>query len=216
MQLLSAIEARVLGSLVEKESTTPEYYPMTLNALVNACNQKSSRDPVMSLTDMQVLAAIARLRDNGTIEERNEHGGRVPRYGHHFERLITATPAERAALCVLFLRGPQTPGEIRGRTGRLHDFKTPAEVESTLNALMTRPEPVVIKLPRITGHKENRFMHLFCGPISGESEPTVAETVQPPAGDLADRLAALEDRVDALRRDVEAIKNRLSGGQGVA
>src|SRR4051812_33630569 len=110
MLLLSAVEARVLGALVEKESTTPEYYPMTLNALVNACNQKSSRDPVMSLDGMQVLAAIARLRDHGVVEERNELGGRAARYGHKFDRLLACSPAERAALCVLFLRGPQTPG----------------------------------------------------------------------------------------------------------
>lgn len=216
MQLLSAFEARVLGSLVEKESTTPEYYPMTLNALVNACNQKSSREPVMSLTDMQVLAAIARLRDNGIIEERNDAGGRVPRYGHHFETLVAVTPPERAVLCVLFLRGPQTPGEIRGRTGRLHEFKTPAEVESVLNALMTRAEPAVARLPRETGHKENRFMHLFSGAADGEMPATVAEPAAAPASDLLDRLAALEDKVNALRRDVEAIKARLSGGRDVA
>src|SRR5262245_39555373 len=100
MLLLSAVETRVLGSLVEKESTTPEYYPMTLNALINACNQKSSRDPVMSLDEMTVLQALARLRDNGIVEERSEHGARVSRYSHHFERLMPASPAERAALCV--------------------------------------------------------------------------------------------------------------------
>jgi uncharacterized protein len=210
MLLLSAAETRVLGSLVEKESTTPEYYPMTLNALVNACNQKSSREPVMSLDDMQVLQAIARLRDNGIVVERSEHGARVPRYGHQFDRLINATPAERAVLTVLFLRGPQTPGEIRGRTGRLHDFKTPAEVESVLNALMTRPEPVVARLPRATGFKESRYAHLFGGPL--DTQATVAETPAPaaaPAGD--DRVRQLEEKVDALRRDVEAIKERLAG-----
>ena len=214
MLLLSPIEARVIGALVEKESTTPEYYPMTLNALVNACNQKSSRDPVMSLDDMQVLAAIARLRDNGVVEERNEHGGRAARYGHKFDRLISASPAERAALCVLFLRGPQTPGEIRGRSGRLHEFKTPADVEAVLNGFITRPEPIVAKLPRMTGHKENRFAHLFCGPVEGDGMPD--EPAAPPAAALSgaqdERLAALELKLESLRRDVDAIKSRLSGG----
>jgi uncharacterized protein YceH (UPF0502 family) len=211
MRLLSTVEARVLGSLVEKESTTPEYYPMTLNALVNACNQKSSRDPVMSLEEMQVLQALARLRDNGIVEERSEHGARVSRYAHHFDRLTSATPAERAVLCVLFLRGPQTPGEIRGRTGRLHDFKTPAEVEAVLNVLMTRPEPLVTKLPRQTGFKENRYAHLFCGPVSGDNAESAAPETAAPAVS-PDRLEAIEEKLEALRRDVEAIKARLSGG----
>lgn len=210
MLLLSPAETRVIGSLVEKEATTPEYYPMTLNALVNACNQKSSRDPVMSLDQMQVLQAIARLRDNGIVEERAEHGARASRYSHRFERLVAASPAERAVLTVLFLRGPQTPGEIRGRTGRLHEFKTPAEVELVLNALMTRPEPLVAKLPRATGLKENRYAHLFSGPVDGAA---AAAAPEPPAAAAADdeRVAALEAKVEALRRDVEAIKARLAG-----
>jgi len=212
MLLLSPIEARVLGALVEKESTTPEYYPMTLNALVNACNQKSSRDPVMSLDDMQVLAAIARLRDNGVVEERNENGGRAARYGHKFERLLSCSVAERAALCVLFLRGPQTPGEIRGRSGRLHEFKTPAEVEAVLNGFITRPEPIVAKLPRMTGHKENRFAHLFCGAVEGGGELPAEPAVTQAGEQGEERLAALEQKIEALRRDVEAIKTRLSGG----
>jgi hypothetical protein len=218
MLLLSAVEARVLGSLIEKESTTPEYYPMTLNALVNACNQKSSRDPVMSLDEMTVVHALARLRDNGIVEERSEAGSRVPRYAHKFERLVPSTPAEKAALCILLLRGPQTTGEIRGRSGRLHEFRDPAEVDSTLQALMTRPEPVVEKLGRMSGHKENRFRHLLGGtaeegaaavsPAAAPAAPK-APLVTPPADDA--RLAALEKKVDALRRDVDAIKERLSG-----
>ena len=218
MLLLSAVEARILGSLIEKESTTPEYYPMTLNALVNACNQKSSRDPVMSLDEMTVVHGLARLRDNGVVEERSEPGSRVPRYAHKFERLVQTTPAERAALCVLLLRGPQTTGEIRGRSGRLHEFRDPAEVDSTLQALMTRAEPVVEKMGRQSGHKENRYRHLLGGaPAEEVSTPTgvapvaasAAPAITPPPDDA--RLDALEKKVDALRRDVDAIKERLSG-----
>ncbi len=218
MLLLSPVEARVLGSLIEKESTTPEYYPMTLNALVNACNQKSSRDPVMSLDDITVLQAIARLRDNGIVEERAQAGSRVPRYAHHVERLVPLTPPERAAICVLFLRGPQTTGEIRGRSGRLHEFRDPAEVESTLNALMTRAEPIVTKLSRMSGHKENRYAHLLSGAGQEESAEETAVVAATPAvtpakpGALDDaRITALEAKLDALRRDVDAIKERLSG-----
>lgn len=213
MLLLSAVEARVLGSLIEKESTTPEYYPMTLNGLVNACNQKSSREPVMSLDDMTVLHAIARLRDNGIVEERSE-GGRVSRYAHRVERLVPLTPPERAAICVLLLRGPQTTGEIRGRSGRLHEFRDPAEVESVLNALMTRPEPVVTKLGRVTGHKENRYAQLLTGPALEDAAATTPAQAGPvvPVTPVDDpRLAALEAKVEALRRDVDAIKERLSG-----
>ncbi|MBV9079553.1 MAG: DUF480 domain-containing protein, partial [Elusimicrobia bacterium] len=137
---------------------------------------------------------------------------------HHVDKLLPLNDAERAALCVLFLRGPQTPGEIRGRSGRLYEFRDPAEVEAVLQAFMTRPEPVVTKLPRMTGHKENRYAHLLCGPVSedtvlGIEGPAV---VPPAAGGKPtvddDRIAALEARVDALRRDVEAIKERLAGG----
>ena len=218
MLLLSAAEARVVGCLLEKEATTPEYYPMTLNALVNACNQKSSREPVMSLDEMTVVHAIARLRDNGIVEEKSEAGNRVPRYAHKFERLMPATPEERAALCVLLLRGPQTTGEIRGRSGRLYDFKGPAEVETVLQGLMTRPEPIVTKLGRMTGHKENRYAQLLSGALTEDaSAPMVPVTAPaaktaPAASD--ERLEALESKVEALRRDVNAIKERLSGAFG--
>lgn len=221
MLLLSAVEARVLGCLIEKEGTTPEYYPLTINALVNACNQKSSRDPVMSVDEMTVVHAIARLRDNGIVEERSVSGNRVSRYAHKVDRLVALNDAERAALCVLLLRGPQTTGEIRGRTGRLYEFRDPAEVESVLQGLMTRPEPVVTKLSRITGHKENRFAHLLCGTPGEASAVASAEApspaVVPPSvavNAANERIEALEAKVEALRRDVEAIKERLSGAFG--
>lgn len=214
MILLSAIEARVLGCLFEKAATVPEYYPLTLNALTNACNQKSSRDPVMSLEDMDVLKAVARLRDANLVVEKSELGSRVPKYAHRFDGLLKATPAELAALCVLFLRGPQTPGEIRSRSGRLHEFKDPAEVETLFTNLMTRPDgPYIVKLPRQTGHKENRYAHLFCGdPMKNEAEPIAnpnALRVSPPApGHDDDRLTQLEKRVEELSRIVEELRSR--------
>ena len=210
MILLSPIEARVLGCLFEKSMTTPESYPLTLNSLTNACNQKSSRDPVMSLEDMEVLKAVARLRDANLIVEKSELGSRVPKYVHRFENLLKSTPAEQAALCVLFLRGPQTPGEIRSRSGRLYEFKDPAEVETIFTSLMTRADgPFVVKLPRQTGHKENRYAHLFCGDPGVGQEPEAnagALDVSTPSNGSTDRLARLEKRIEELERIVEDLR----------
>lgn len=211
MILLSPIEARVLGCLFEKSLTTPESYPLTLNSLTNACNQKSSRDPVMSLEDMEVLKAVARLRDANLIVEKSEPGSRVPKYVHRFENLLKATPAEQAALCVLFLRGPQTPGEIRSRSGRMHEFRDPAEVETLFTTLMTRPDgPFVTKLPRQTGHKECRYAHLFCGdPAAGrEPEDEAAPPARAPSITGGDRLDELEKRVVELERIVGELQKR--------
>lgn len=198
MITLTDVETRVLGSLIEKSLTTPEYYPMSPNAVMNACNQKSSREPVVSYDESTVIRALFSLRDKGLAWERSEAGSRVTKYAHRFENVSNFTPAEVAALCLLMLRGPQTPGEIRSRSGRLHEFTSPAEVESTLNGLMTRADGAyVTKLPRQTGHKEARYAQL----LSGEPSATSAtEAPVPSTSSLETRVAALEQQVAELRQ----------------
>ena len=201
---LSTVEVRVLGCLLEKEKTTPEYYPMTANALTNACNQKSSRDPVMELTQSLVIRAIYSLKDRGLVIERNDEGSRVSKYGHNFSNLMNATEAERAVLCILMLRGPQTAGEIKNRSERLADFKSPAEVESVLQTLATRADgPYTVLLPRQPGQKERRYAHLFSGdPTAAVSAPEPAAAPTPDGISLEERVMALEKRVAALENSI--------------
>ena len=210
---LNAIEIRVIGCLIEKEVTTPDYYPMTLNGLVNACNQKSNRDPVVSLDEKSVLRALDSLRDKKLALMISSAGGRVPKYEHKFTEMYAFLPEDVAVLCVLMLRGPQTAGEIRGRTGRLYKFETLEEVESALARLMARePDPMVMKLPRQAGRKESRTMHLFAG------EPVIDEDEVQPAVESArlelqaedERIATLEAEVLFLREQMEAVKQELA------
>src|SRR5246127_5625036 len=154
--LLNAVEARVLGALVEKEITTPEYYPLSLNALLNACNQKNNREPVMQLDEDEVRQALHRLEDNQLAGPRRGLDSRVTKYEHRLQEVFNFTRGETAVLCVLLLRGPQTPGELRGRTERAHNFDSLAEVQSTLQRLAERQPPLVIMLPRQPGTKETR------------------------------------------------------------
>ena len=205
---LNTVEVRVLGCLLEKEKTTPEYYPLTPNALTNACNQKSSRDPVMELTQSLVIRAIFSLKDRGFVIDKNEEGGRVTKYAHNFSKLMSATNEERAVLCILMLRGPQTAGEIKNRSERLADFNSPAEVESILQTLATRVDgPYTILLPRQTGQKERRYAHLFSGDPS-EVKPALTDSETPKAANLPleDRIANLEKRIDALEKILQKPK----------
>lgn len=206
---LSDVEIRVLGSLIEKSLTTPEYYPMSPNAVMNACNQKSSREPVVSFNETVVIRALFSLRDKKLVWEKSEEGSRVTKYGHHFENIDKFSAAEVACLCLLMLRGPQTPGEIKTRSGRLHEFSSPAEVESTLNGLMTREQnPFVTKLPRQPGHKEARFAHLLGGePLSEPSLPVEGVT---PVRTVDQRVAILEAQVAYLTKAVSELKNKNS------
>jgi hypothetical protein len=192
---LDAAEIRVLGCLLEKHQTTPEYYPLTVNALVAACNQKSNREPVMDLTEGDVRGALDRLRADVLVWP--VEGARAERWEHNLDRSWELDPAGKALITVLLLRGPQTPGELRGRCERMHHFGGLAEVEAALNRLAEGAEPLVAELPREPGQKERRWTHLASGP----APKPVDRGVAPPhaaAPGLADRVAALEDRVAEL------------------
>lgn len=199
---LSVQEARVLGCLIEKEMTTPEYYPLSLNALTNACNQKSNRDPVMTLDETEVVRCLDALRFQGLAMQAASDGGRVPKYQHNLRQKLYLEPEEQAILCELLVRGPQTVGELRTRCERMHPFSNLEEVEEVLHLLSTRKEPLLIKLPRQTGRKEHRFAHLLCGEPSSE-EASGSE----PAPEAARRhVEAQEARVMALEKDVATLQ----------
>jgi len=206
-------EARVLGSLVEKDITTPDYYPLTLNALVNACNQKSNRDPVMNLNDDQVRQALHSLNEKGLAGTASTADSRVPKYEHRMQEAFNFTRRETAVMCVLMLRGPQTPGELRGRTERMHRFEDLTDVQSTLQKLMTREaEPLVKVLPRQPGTKEARYAHLLSGekPEWNAPPPPVAESRMEGSAD-SERIAALEEEISGLKKDVADLKQEFAG-----
>jgi hypothetical protein len=207
--MLDPTEVRVLGSLVEKAITTPDYYPLSLNALVNACNQSSNRDPVVEYGEPSVLRALERLRNQKFVFVFEGAVSRVAKYGQKFANTLGLSPAETAALCVLMLRGPQTTGEIRGRSGRLHEFAGLHEVESTLQALATRSiQPLVVRLPRQTGFKEPRYAHLLAGPPGAALPAAVSEATVAVGGDAPDddRIARLTSEVEGLRRELAELK----------
>lgn len=200
--ILTEIEARVLGSLIEKQVTTPEYYPLTLNALTLACNQKNNRYPVTSYTENQVSDAVERLREKNLAYVFYGSTSRVPKYKHVMPEVMHLSRPEVALMCVLMLRGAQTLGELRGNASRLHDFSGLEEVEQTLNGLISRDEPLVARLPRQPGQKEGRFAHLLSGEINLEA---LAETERAAP---APRRAGLEERVEALAAEVEKLKQQ--------
>jgi hypothetical protein len=210
-ELLNEVEVRVVGALVEKQVTTPEYYPLTLNALVNACNQISNRDPVVSYDEQTVARAIESLRAKNLVYVFYGSDSRVPKYKHMLASVYELSPAEVAAVCVLMLRGPQTVGEVRGRTGRLYGFADLAEVETTLDGLARREEPLVLKLPRQPGRKEARYAQLLAGmPEVEESraEPRVEPAVREARAEH-ERLARLEAEVAELRGEVAELRRQL-------
>ena len=199
---LSLHESRVIGCLLEKESTTPDQYPLSLNALVNACNQKSSREPVMSLTNAEVSQALDSLMEQRLVSE--ESGSRVSRYKHRFCNTafsqLQLSEQERAIVCLMLLRGPQTPGELRSRSGRMAAFSDVKEVESVLQGMAEKK--LVVQLPREAGRRESRFAHLF----SGEVE--VAPAVQAATNDRQ-RIHELEQEVEELKAEVERLRLQL-------
>jgi hypothetical protein len=217
---LTSIEARVLGALIEKEITTPEYYPLSLNALINACNQKNNREPVTSLDDVEVRQALHGLEDEhlaGAIRG----DGRVPKYEHHCQEVFNFTRGEVAIVCVLLLRGPQTPGELRGRTERMYKFDELSDVQSVLQRLMAREPALVTVLPRQPGTKEARYAHLLSGEIdtaafesaianatsyayaSASSSRTSSQASDP---ELQERMAQLEAEVAILARELNELR----------
>lgn len=198
---LNPVEARVIGALIEKEITTPEYYPLSLNALVNACNQKSNRDPVVSFDEDTVLEAIELLRDKRLASVITGSGSRVPKYAHRFSETLNLGRREIAILCELLLRGPQTLGELRTRTERLHRFDDLSEVERVIEHL---PE-MVVKLPRRPGEKESRYTHLLSGPVDTQEPAT-----EMPAPPRHDRVAALEEEVALLRDELQRLKEQFA------
>ncbi len=205
--LLNAVEARVLGALVEKETTTPEYYPLSLNALVNACNQKNNREPVMNLDEDAVRQALRGLEDDGLAGPRRGGDSRVTKYEHHLQEVFNVTRGETAVMCVLLLRGAQTPGELRGRTERMHRFGEIDDVLGTLQKLMQREPSLATALSRQPGTKETRYAHLLSGEVkASESVPAVNSAV---AADGDDRVAQLEAEVAALRQEVAELREKV-------
>src|ERR1700693_3752099 len=172
--ILNEVETRVLGSLVEKDVTTPDYYPLSLNALVNACNQKNNRDPVMNLDEEAVRQALDTLQEKRLAGPASGADSRVTKYEHRAQEVFNFTRGETAILCVLLLRGPQTPGELRGRTERMFRFETLDDVQSSLQRLMQRDPPLVKVLPRQPGTKEYRYVHLLAGDVAGAEFPESA------------------------------------------
>lgn len=206
---LTENEVRVLGSLIEKDITTPEYYPLSLNALVNACNQKSNRDPVMQLAEDDVRNALTALQERRMAGPAGGADSRVTKYEHRLQEVFNFTRPEIAVLCVLLLRGPQTPGELRGRTERMHHFEALDDVQSALQKLAQRDPPLVKVLPRQPGTKESRWAHLMAGDVAvPESHQPAAPTADRTSGD-GERLTQLEEEVAALRREVGGIKDQL-------
>ncbi len=211
-------EARVIGCLIEKEITTPDQYPLSLNALTNACNQKTNRDPVLELSESAVQQTLDALMKKYMISDKSAgYGGRVTKYRHRFCNTefgpLKFSAQELGTLCVLLLRGPQTPGELRTRTNRLCEFPGVEAVESTLKSLMTREDgPFVARLARTPGERESRYAHLFFGALESapDTEDAAAATLggdaSTPAPTLAQRVAQLEDSVAQLRRELEALR----------
>ena len=208
--LLNDVETRVLGSLVEKEITTPDYYPLSLNALLNACNQKSNRHPVMNLDENAVRDALLGLNAKGLAGAASGADSRVTKYEHRLQEVFNFGRPEIAVLCVLLLRGPQTPGELRGRTERLHRFNDLEEVHAALQHLMKRAPPLAKVLPRQPGSKEPRYAHLLSGDVeTWEPEPASQALVAGPSPD-SERLARLENEVAFLQREIADLKQQFA------
>lgn len=221
---LTSLEARVIGCLIEKAITTPDQYPLSLNALTNACNQKSNRDPVLDIDERTVQETVDALAKKHLIMERSGFGSRVPKYQHRFCNTgfgtLEFTPRETGIICELLVRGPQTPGELRSRAARMAEVNDVAEIEAALENLATRPDgPFVVRLPREPGRRDSRFAHLFSGEIDVEAArtesgpPEIASTssgARAPTG--TERIERLERLVEELQQEVAALKARIGEG----
>ncbi len=208
-KLLNEVDARVLASLAEKQVTTPEYYPLTLNALTLACNQKNNRNPVASYDDETVAHALESLREKNLVYVFYGSSSRAPKYKQMMTEIFALSPQELALMCVLILRGPQTVGELRGRTDRLYDFTGLDEVEETLNSLAAKePQPLIAKLPRQPGQKEVRYAHLLFGEVKIDHESEIKDAEIGAAKDRmrTDRHSRLEYELETLRAQVESLQ----------
>jgi uncharacterized protein YceH (UPF0502 family) len=211
MDPLNAVEARVLGSLIEKDITTPDYYPLTLNALTNACNQSSNREPVVSYGEAEVTRGLDGLREKKLAFMFQGADSRVAKFGHRIAETFELARPETAVLCVLLLRGAQTPGELRARTGRMHEFPSLEATEASLQSLIGRsPQPLAVRLARQPGMKEQRYAHLLSGepavpvPSSGGAEPAA------PMRTDDDRLGKVEQDALELRAEVAELRRQLA------
>jgi uncharacterized protein len=213
---LSPLEARVIGCLIEKQITTPDHYPLSLNALVNACNQKSNRDPLMEVDEPTIQATVDHLARKHFVVEKSGFGSRVPKYQHRFCNTeygtLKLTPQELAIVCELLVRGPQTPGELRTRASRMAPFSEVGQVEAALESLRSREDgPFVVRLPREPGRRDSRYAHLFSGAVAVpaiEEEPQ-ALAFSSVAAETPARLERLEEQVQRLREELEDMKRRL-------
>jgi uncharacterized protein len=212
---LSPVEARVIGCLIEKQITTPDQYPLSLNALVNACNQKSNRDPPMSADEPAIQATLDHLIRKHLVIEKSGFGSRVPKYQHRFCNTefgpLKFTPQELAIVCELLVRGPQTPGELRTRAARMAPFSEVGQVETVLESLSSRADgPFVVRLPREPGRRDSRYAHLFSGAVTipAQTEESITAPSMPSAP-TASRLERLEEEVRELKEELKHIKARL-------
>jgi uncharacterized protein YceH (UPF0502 family) len=207
--ILNEAEVRLLGALVEKQVTTPEYYPLTLNALIQACNQKNNRNPVVTYDEPTVSQTIESLRGKNLVYVFYGSTSRVPKYKHMMMEVFSLDHKELAVMCVLMLRGAQTPGELRGRTDRLYDFAGLDEVEETLNGLMTKePQALVLRLPRQPSQKEVRYAHLLTGEVSADYQSARGDVESAPSHKAAgsDRVSRLEEEVETLRAEINGLR----------
>ena len=208
---LTDTEARVLGALVEKDITTPDYYPLSLNALVNACNQKNNREPVMNLDENEVRDALSSLQEKRLAGPAGGADSRVTKYEHRLQEVFNFDRRETALVCALLLRGAQTPGELRGRTERMYRFETLDDVQSGLQKLMDRQPPLARVLPRQPGTKESRYMHLFSGDVGADYVVPAAAPIARSFGDQVDsRIASLETEVSSLRSEIADLRRELA------
>ena len=205
-EILTEIEARILGALIEKQLTTPEYYPLTLNALGNACNQKNNREPVVSYDEQTIADALENLRDRNLVYVFYGSTSRVPKYKHMLPSVYELNEPETAIMREMLLRGPQTLGELRGRCERLHQFSSLGEVQETLDGLMRREDALVVRLPIQQGRKEARFAHLLFGQIDLDAMAAAPTTRVSRSTVDAERIEKLEREVTALRGEMESLK----------
>jgi uncharacterized protein YceH (UPF0502 family) len=215
-EILSNIEARIIGCMIEKSITTPDVYPLTLNALVSACNQKSGRDPMMSLQQGEVLHTIRALEYKTLVQMEENFKSRTEKFSQRFCNSRYSDkqfdPAQLAVVCLLLLRGPQTPGELKARSGRLHSFDDNSAVVVTCNSLIERDgDPLLVKLPRTPGRKDSEYMHTFCGPVDVEAYAAAAGTSSDSKSSKRSNVSDLEERVSRLEAELAELKAKIEG-----